>query len=173
MNIVEYSKPKNQKIIIFDRDNTLIQDNGYTWKLQDLKLLPDTLKTLKYAVNHGFDLAIASNQSGVGRGFYRLHDLNKFNSFLNSKVMEYTDGFVAIASCTHVPEDNCECRKPKPGLLTELIQRYEYIKEESCFIGDSESDFLAGNAAKLATFKVTKNSIFEVTKKWVDECDFN
>ena len=69
MNIVEYSKPKNQKIIIFDRDNTLIQDNGYTWKLQDLKLLPDTLKTLKYEVNHGFDWAIASNQRGVGRGF--------------------------------------------------------------------------------------------------------
>lgn len=173
MIITEFSEPRNDKIIIFDRDNTLIEDKGYTWKLQDLKLLPDTLRTLKYAINHGFDLAIASNQSGVGRGFYSRHELDSFNSFLNGKVMEATHGFIAIASCIHLPDDNCECRKPKPGLLIELIQKYKYIKKNSCFIGDSESDFLAGKAARIASFKITKNSIFEVTKKWVDEFDYD
>lgn len=142
------------KAVFFDRDDTLIKDSGYMYKLEDLEFFPDTFEVLKNLQNKGYLLFIVTNQSGIGRGFYTEEDMHKFNNHMLNKLKEQGIEIKEIAFCPHSPDDDCDCRKPSPKLLNILINKYDIDTNTSWMIGDKKSDCDAGIKANLKTMSV-------------------
>ncbi len=97
------------RALFFDRDNTLTLDRGYTFKVEDLNLLPGTLESMKYAKSRGILIFLITNQSGISRGMYRLAQAEEFNRALEKTLGMQFDG---IGICPHLESDMCTCRKP-------------------------------------------------------------
>jgi histidinol-phosphate phosphatase family protein len=147
------------KAIFFDRDDTLIRDSGYMYKLEDLDFFPETFKTLNDLQDKGYLLFIVTNQSGIGRGMYSEDDMHKFNTHMLSKLQEQGISITDLVFCPHAPEDSCNCRKPSPKLINELCEKYHIDKSLSWMVGDKQSDIDAGAAAGLRTFKIKNNNL--------------
>lgn len=136
------------KLIIFDRDDTLNIDDGFTYKLSDLRLMTGAKRVCEFVLDQGFSYAIATNQSGIGEGYYQEDDMRRFNRALFDKLdLDYSDDKVAF--CPHPREmiARCGCRKPSPYLLLDLCVRFGVSPSEAVFIGDSETDAQAAERA--------------------------
>jgi len=141
--------------IFFDRDNTLIVDKGYTWKISDFAFLSDSAEALALLHIHQIPVFIVTNQSGIARGYYSETDMLKFNQHLQEEVTKKGGRITDIAYCPHhldYPETKensnwCTCRKPAPGMLIALSQKWKIDLSQSFMIGDQDSDLQAGSAA--------------------------
>lgn len=140
---------KIKKIIILDRDGVLNKDLPKGVKnLSELEIYSDYIKSLKSLLKFDISFCIASNQSNVGRGLLKLSTLRKINSKIKSSFKEHGLKIDHIYCCIHKPEDNCNCRKPKSGLITKIISKYKK-DTEFLFIGDSVSDYQAAQGADI------------------------
>jgi D-glycero-D-manno-heptose 1,7-bisphosphate phosphatase len=154
-----------KKLVIFDRDETLISDLGYTHELQDLAWKPGSLEALQLLNQKSIRTAVATNQSGIGRGFFTFREVDLFHEQMNDQIKARGGGNIRFFVCPHIPEDNCNCRKPKPELLFSAIHHFGFSKEESVFLGNSNSDRMAAMAAGIDFLTVNANhSIFDVVK---------
>jgi len=144
-----------------DRDGVLNKDTGYPHKVDQLKILrgvPDALKLLAQA---DFHLFIVSNQSGIGRGFFTSQDVDAFNERLLYLLGVQGIKFMAVSYCSHLEEDQCLCRKPKPKLILDLVERFGINKLSSVMIGDKQTDVQAGLNAGIGTnLKIMPNTDF-------------
>ena len=131
-------------LIIFDRDNTLSQDFGPMNGESDCLILPNVIVGLRILVGLSPILAIATNQSYVGRGQLTLQGVKDFNQKL-LKALELNGILVnLIAFCPHTPWEDCFCRKPEPGLLNEIIEISKVENRNRIFfVGDKDSDMEA------------------------------
>ena len=153
-----------RKAIFFDRDDTLVRDTGYMHKLEDLKFFDDTFSTLIELQKRGYLLFIVTNQSGINRGFYSEADMHKFNQAMLKELEENGIEIQDLAFCPHAPEENCDCRKPKPKMLNDLCIKHNIDKSLSYMVGDKDSDVIAGENAGVTSIKVSKGlkSILEI-----------
>lgn len=142
------------KAVFFDRDDTLIKDSGYMFETEQLQYFPDTLQTLEALTNRGYQIFIVTNQSGVGRGYFTLDQMHKFNNHLISDLKTKGIMIKDLAYCPHSPEDSCDCRKPSPKLINDLCKKYDIDKSASFMFGDKDSDLNAGLHAGLRSFKI-------------------
>lgn len=127
-----------KKKIIFDRDGTLIYDLKYIRRPQEVKLIPSAVKCLKSLKELNLDFIVISNQSGVGRGLITSYEARSVHlSFIEQFHSESID-FLDVEYCFHDPTDDCDCRKPKLGLISNKgITNEEII----CVVGDQQSDY--------------------------------
>jgi len=142
------------KIIFLDRDGTLNEDKGYTNKIGDYNLLPNTTNGLKKLQTQGFKLIIVTNQSGIGRGYYTEDQMHKFNNHLLNKLKQENINIEEVLFCPHTPQKDCNCRKPK----IKLIEPYftpNFDKNNSYVIGDRSSDIELANNAGLNSVLIT------------------
>lgn len=137
------------KAVFLDRDGVLNREMGdYVCKVEDFHIL-DNFEALKTLQDKGYMLIVATNQGGLAKGWYSEDELAKMHQQLietyRSHGVEFTDMFY----CPHHPEftGDCNCRKPKPGLLLQGIEKYNIDPAQSYFIGDRERDVVAGTAA--------------------------
>ena len=136
------------KVIFLDRDGTLNLDNGYTYKIEDYKILPGVKKGLKKLQDFGFKLMILTNQSGVARGMYSEEDLKKFMAHMIEDLKKSEIEILNFYYCPHYKEKgkgeykiDCDCRKPKSGLVLKAIEDYgPFDYEKSWSVGDSLRD---------------------------------
>ncbi len=140
------------KAVFVDRDGTIVEDKGHVYKIEDLKLLPNSIKGLKLL--NKFKLFIITNQSGIGRGIYTVQDFINFNSHLLRELKKQGIEIEKIYFCQHKPEDNCECRKPKTKLLKDAEKEFKIDLKKSFIIGDMKSDFEMGKNAGCRTIHV-------------------
>ena len=146
MIIDKYNKRDiNKKLLIADRDGTLNIDYGYPNKLEDFKLIDIVYKLAE--LSNYFDLSIVTNQSGIGRKFFRLEDARIFNNHLVKSLSKLGINVTFILICPHKPSDECKCRKPNPSMVFETLKLNNSSNENSFMIGDKESDFLAASSA--------------------------
>jgi D-glycero-D-manno-heptose 1,7-bisphosphate phosphatase len=138
------------KAVFLDRDETLNPDSGY---INDPNLfhlypwVPSGLARLKTA---GFLLVVVSNQSGVNRGLITEHQLGLIHAKLDTLLFQAADIHIDhYAICPHTPEENCECRKPKPRLILDAAKALNIELSESFMIGDRSSDYEVGVNAKV------------------------
>ena len=131
--------------IFLDRDATIIEDRGYTYKIEDFKLLPNVIEGLKKLKD--FDLFIILNQSGIGRGYYTEEDMNEFNKHLLNEFEKQDIKIKKIYFCPHTPNDDCNCRKPKIELLKQAEEDFDLTLNECYVIGNRESDILCAQNA--------------------------
>ena len=94
-------------------------------------------------------MAIATNQSGIGRGLFDMNALNAMHQKMHRTAAAVGGRIDAIFFCPHTAEDNCDCRKPKPGMLKMIAERFEVDPEHTPVVGDSLRDLQAGAALGL------------------------
>lgn len=135
-----------KKAVFLDRDGTLNEDPGYLSDPAQLKLLPGVPKALAELKAAGFLLVVVSNQSGVGRGLIRPEALPEIHKKLN--VLLSPDVQIDhFELCIHHPDDDCECRKPKPKLIRDAAAKLGVDISQSFMVGDKISDLGAGKTA--------------------------
>lgn len=136
------------KLIIFDRDGTLNHDrDDYVTTADEWVPIPGALEAVARLNQAGWHAVVATNQSGLGRGLFDMATLNAMHIKLNLKLAEAGGRIGAVFFCPHVPSDKCACRKPLPGLLVQIGERYAVDLKTVPAVGDSLRDLEAAQAA--------------------------
>ena len=171
-------KKSTVSLVIFDRDGTLIEDTGYPIKPAGVVWQPGALKTIAWLTSQGVSVAVATNQSGVARGYFTLEQVRAFHKAMDTKIQAEGGQVAAYAICPHLIDGlvveyavDCVCRKPKPGLIKQLLEKLQVRPEGAVMLGDRETDFLAGQAAGVKSFVYEGGDLFEFTRR-VISADF-
>lgn len=160
-------------VVIVDRDGVINADPcGYISTPEDWHALPGSLKAIAKLNALGILVAVASNQSGVGRGFFDDYALRCITAHMQACLAAEGGHFDFIAYCPHHPEDNCSCRKPKTGLLLQIATALHIkLNEHVWFVGDSQKDILAAIAASCTPVLVkTGNGNHTVAIETKEQC---
>jgi D-glycero-D-manno-heptose 1,7-bisphosphate phosphatase len=140
------------KLIILDRDGTINEDrDDFVKSPEEWVPLPGALEAIARLNHAGWHTVLATNQSGLGRGLFDMASLNAMHARMNSLLTKQGGRIDAVFFCPHVPEDQCDCRKPLPGLMLQIGERYGVNLTEVPFVGDSLRDLQAGAAAGCPT----------------------
>ena len=149
-----------KRMIIFDRDGTLVVDYGYTHKVEDLRWMKGALQLLHELNQMGILVVVATNQSGIGRGYYSQEEVNIFHAQMSHEAKLKGGKIESFYVCPHLPDINgmpvCSCRKPNPGMLINAMKDFNVYSEECIFVGNSRSDFEAANKAEMQFVLVEK-----------------
>ncbi|UCE86195.1 MAG: HAD family hydrolase [Deltaproteobacteria bacterium] len=150
------------RFVFLDRDGTLVRDAGYTHRVEDCELLPGVVDGLRRLAQAGYRLAIVTNQSGIGRGYFRSADFEAFQRRLLQDLARAGISIEATYHCPHRPDAGCDCRTPEPGLLFRARDELGADLARSWVIGDSERDIeLARRAGCAGAVRVPKNGAAE------------
>src|SRR5262249_29463873 len=125
------------KLVILDRDGVINHDSdSYIKSPEEWKPLPGSLDAIAKLTQPGHRIVIATNQSGIGRGLFEMSTLNAIHERMHRAVAQAGGRIDAVFYCPHGQDENCGCRKPKPGLLEEIGRRFNTGLEDIPFIGD-------------------------------------
>ncbi|MCL5018794.1 MAG: HAD-IIIA family hydrolase [Candidatus Pacearchaeota archaeon] len=148
----EFFKEVTGKSSIFlDRDgiiNKNAAEHDYIKTLDEFEFIPNSKNAIINLAKRGHQIFIISNQAGINKGLIKKEDLEKIENHIQNEV-----GYTVTKNyyCPHKPEENCECRKPKPGMLLQAAKEYSLNLKDCYYIGDSKDDVIA---AKLAGCKM-------------------
>ena len=142
-----------QPAVFFDRDGVLIVDKGFQIDADKIEFFPDTIEGLR-SLDRAFVKIVVSNQSGVGRGIFTSADVVRFNNRLSGLFAARDIAIDGWYFCPHLPDDNCECRKPRPGMIEQAADKFGLNLRKSWIVGDKSSDIKAGRAAGINTILV-------------------
>jgi D-glycero-D-manno-heptose 1,7-bisphosphate phosphatase len=135
------------KLVILDRDGVINYDSDQYIKSPDeWRPIPGSLDAIARLTQWGWRVVVATNQSGVGRGLFEMDTLNAIHDKMMRAVAQAGGRIDAIFFCPHTNADKCACRKPKPGMLQEIAQRFNADLAGVPAIGDSLRDLQAAIA---------------------------
>ena len=140
--------------VFLDRDGTLIEDSGYVGRLEDVRPIRGVGEALAALSRAGFALYVVTNQSGVGRGYFSMGDVDRIHAALARGFARRGAAIEAFLVCPCLPEAGCGYRKPSPRFVLETAQSADLDLGRSFFIGDSQVDIGAGRAAGVRTVLV-------------------
>lgn len=137
------------KLIILDRDGVINEDSDFYIKSCDeWCAINGSIEAIVKLQQHGYKVAIATNQSGLARNYFTAQELNLIHNKMIAAIKdaggEFSSQYIFI--CPHKQEDDCVCRKPKPGLLIQAAKYFNVDPHEILFVGDTERDILAAKA---------------------------
>ncbi len=151
------------KAIFLDRDGTLNEDLGYTYKTEQFELLPGVIEGLKLLKD--YKLFIVSNQSGIGRGYYTEEDMHKYNNRMLEEFKKHNIKIEKIYFCPHSPETECDCRKPNNKYVKEAEKTYNLDLKKSFTVGDHPADvLLAKNSGCKSIYLLTGHGVKHLDK---------
>ncbi len=136
------------KLVILDRDGVINQDSdAYVKSCEEWIPLPGSIEAIAQLSLAGFRVCVATNQSGLARGYFTEETLDAMHSKMLELVALHGGRIDHIEWCPHLPHHDCLCRKPLPGLIDRILGHYEQEEVEECWmIGDSLRDLEAGAA---------------------------
>jgi len=144
------STTRKRKIFLLDRDGILIDKmphRRYLSNIRDYRPLHENWKSLQEVSKMGVDFIIATNQPGVATGEVNEEFLNEIHVKLVSELLDLGINILAVYTCKHHWNENCNCRKPKPGMLLEAMDQFEIESESTLYIGDEAKDSYAASSA--------------------------
>ncbi len=135
------------KALFLDRDGVININFGHVHKKENFVFIEGIFELCKMAQDEGFLIIVVTNQAGIGKGFYDKESFFKLDSWMKKVFLE--NGIIISKTyyCPHVSEDNCTCRKPKPGMIINALKEYNIDPKKSILIGDKVSDIIAGKSA--------------------------
>ncbi|GHC29121.1 D-glycero-beta-D-manno-heptose 1,7-bisphosphate 7-phosphatase [Aidingimonas halophila] len=138
----------SEKVVVLDRDGVINQDSDeYIKSLDEWVPYPQSIESIARLHQAGWQVAVATNQSGIARGFYTKATLENIHRELHRRVNIAGGELAHIAYCPHGPDDFCHCRKPQPGLLEQIQDVLHLTDFEGCWmVGDSLRDLETGAA---------------------------
>lgn len=138
----------SKRLIILDRDGVInFESMAYIKSPSEWIPLPHSLNAIARLHQAGFRIALASNQSGVNRGYFDEATLQDITDKMKREIIDAGGNLDAVFYCPHKPDDECDCRKPKTGLLKKIAEHFQTSLEGVPFIGDSWRDWQAATIA--------------------------
>ncbi|AUX61152.1 D-glycero-beta-D-manno-heptose 1,7-bisphosphate 7-phosphatase [Simonsiella muelleri] len=132
------------KLIILDRDGVINQDRDDFVKSADEWLPIDgSMDAIAFLTQAGYTLAVATNQSGIARQYFTMQTLNEMHSKMHKLVRQAGGEISGIWYCPHLADHQCDCRKPKSGMILDILQRFNAEASETWLVGDSLRDLQA------------------------------
>ena len=139
---------KTSKLVILDRDGVINHDSAdYIRSPDDWHAIPGSLEAIARLCREDYQVVLITNQSGISRGFYSTNQLNRIHQKMLDELHRVGGEISAIFFCPHSDRDQCECRKPKPGMFLELSERLKLSLNDVFAVGDSFRDLKAAQAA--------------------------
>jgi len=136
------------KFVILDRDGTINQDSDqYIKSPEEWKPIKGSMEAIARLTQAGYRLVVATNQSGIARGLFDMTTLNAIHDAMHRAVVQAGGRIDAIFFCPHAADSECDCRKPKPGMLLEIGRRFNVPLEEVHMVGDAARDLQAAATA--------------------------
>jgi D-glycero-D-manno-heptose 1,7-bisphosphate phosphatase len=145
---------KRRPFVVLDRDGTIIVERHYLSDPRQIEFLPGALEGLRQMRALGLGLVVVTNQSAIGRGFFDQARLDSIHRRLCELLEIEGIHLEAIYFCPHTPEDDCSCRKPKPGLIERAAGDLDFDLPASFVIGDKPADIEMGRRVRATTFLV-------------------
>lgn len=164
--VEEFFKPK--KVIFIDRDgviNEQMPPHDYVKKWEEFGFLPGVLDAFAALTKAGYEIYIITNQRGISRGLMTEDDLKDIHARMTAEIEKHGGQIAEIYHCPHGNGDNCLCRKPKPGMFFQAAREHKLNLTKSVFIGDTESDRLAGEVAGCKTIILNNGESLEMAVK--------
>ncbi|HEY7889314.1 MAG TPA: D-glycero-beta-D-manno-heptose 1,7-bisphosphate 7-phosphatase [Steroidobacteraceae bacterium] len=144
----------SSKAAFIDRDGVLNEERAFVHRVEDFVLLPGALEALRLLKAAGYLLVVITNQSGIARGLYPESDYLAVTGHMRERLAAARAPLDAVEHCPHLPDApveryriDCDCRKPKPGMLRRAIRALDIDPGMSLLVGDRMSDLDAGRAA--------------------------
>lgn len=128
------------KLIILDRDGTLIKLVSYINNVKFVELIPGVASSLNQLAKLGFEFAIATNQSAISRGLATVKQVEEVNARVIKLLLDQQVFIKKVLYCPHSPTDFCQCRKPKPSMGLEIMNSLGINPKHTIVIGDQLSD---------------------------------
>lgn len=137
-----------QAYVLLDRDGVINHDSDdYIKSADEWNPIPGSLEAIALLNKHDYKVVVITNQSGLSRGYYNEATLAEIHLKMHQLTAAKGGKIDAIFHCPHGPNDNCDCRKPKPGLLNNFAKKNHATLTDIYFIGDKLGDIQAANAA--------------------------
>lgn len=143
-----------KRFAILDRDGTIITERNYLSDHNQVELITNAAIGLKKLRDQGLGLLVITNQAGIGRGYFSLDDLKLIHKRMIDLLAIEGVTLDGIYFCPHIPEDNCNCRKPKLGLIEKAAKEHNFDPKVSFVIGDKALDIELGQKMRATTFLV-------------------
>jgi histidinol-phosphate phosphatase family protein len=147
-------------LVLLDKDGTLIEDLPYNVDPRRIRFAPGAREAVRIWADHGWRIAIVTNQSGVARGYFGLADLDAVARHLETEIRRLGAGWGGFYACPHLPDGvneyaiDCDCRKPAAGSILRAAADNGVVPADCWFIGDTWMDMAAGHAAGCRTILV-------------------
>ena len=135
------------KTIFLDRDGVINKEIKYLHKIKDFEFIDGIFASCKYLESLGYKIIVITNQSGISRGYYTTSDFEIITNWMINQFHYNEIEILDVFHCPHLPNINCNCRKPKPGMLFEAKKKHNIDMSKSWLIGDKETDIIAANNA--------------------------
>jgi D-glycero-D-manno-heptose 1,7-bisphosphate phosphatase len=169
----ESIKSKRCCLMVFDRDGTLIQDDGYVHRVEDLRFLPGVREALELASLHSGSIVIATNQGGIGLGKYGEAQFRLFSLALLAQLKAWGIEIDCILACPHHPSSpklemrSCTCRKPGTAMLEEAISSTKTQLNRVAVFGDKQTDVEMARKVGVAGYLISGN-LNSYVANWID-----
>ena len=141
--------------VFLDRDGTINEQMGYINHLSRFVMIPGAGEAIRLLNENGFLAIVVSNQSGVGRGYFPIEFVDKVHTYMAGLLEKEGAKFDGIFICPHHPDEGCDCRKPKTGLIRQACEAFHIDMENSYVVGDRCSDLEFADRANLKGILVT------------------
>jgi len=135
------------KAAFIDRDGVINEDREFVFRSADFHFVPGAVDALRALREAGYRLVVITNQSGIGRGLYSERDYLELERYMRARLEQAGVALDGIHHCPHAPETDCDCRKPRPGMLMAAIRELDIDPSQSLLVGDRRADIEAGRAA--------------------------
>ncbi|MBC8066582.1 MAG: HAD family hydrolase [Chlorobia bacterium] len=160
------------KIAFLDRDGVLNVDHSYVYLPDQFEWMPQAQEAIKWLSDQDYKVVIATNQSGVGRGLYSEADVVSLGEWMQGQLLTIGAKIDAIYFCPHHPDDavgmykiDCDCRKPKPGMLLRGLQEFRAQPGDCFFLGDKKTDMEAAEAAGITGVLYVGGSVLDAVRR--------
>ena len=147
-------EPYSKKVILLDRDGVINRkpaEGDYVKRWEEFSFLPGAIEALKLLTENTYDVYIITNQRGIALGQMDENNLNSIHKQMTSELKKHGARIKQIYYCPHGNDDNCNCRKPKPGMLLQAASEHDFNLTKAIFVGDDLRDKQAGDAANCPT----------------------
>ena len=163
--------------VFIDRDGVLNEERAFVYRPEDFVFIPGAIEALRLLQAAGYLLVVVTNQSGIARGLYTEADYLALSAHLRRSLQSSGIRLDAIEHCPHLPDAplpgyrlDCDCRKPRPGMLLRAIRALDIDARRSFLVGDRLSDVEAGRAAGLGHCFLVRSG-YELSREAIDRAD--
>jgi D-glycero-D-manno-heptose 1,7-bisphosphate phosphatase len=160
------------QMVILDRDGVINHDSDNYIKSADEWIpIPGSLEAIRQLKKAGYLVTVATNQSGIARGYFDEEMLQKIHNKMHDLLAQSGTSVDGIFYCPHGPQDNCACRKPEPGLLFQIAKQFDIDLSTTAFVGDSISDIKAAEMANAVPILVRTGKGEDVIQSFHEAID--
>ncbi len=155
-----------KKALFLDRDGVINEDTGYVHRIEEVRWIPGAREIIGRLAKAGWYIFVVTNQSGVARGYYTEEDVQKLHRAMDEEFLRYGGKVTEYFYCPHLKgakiaayDVDCDCRKPKPGMILKAMEKYRIGRDHAWLCGDSPRDVEAAQRAGIPGFLFTGGNL--------------